>query len=285
MNNIAANGARAPILRYTRILWWVAVVLLLAGIGLIATGIVLTGAGKLVSADGYLLPNYHAALCFLVGSPVLWLGCAGIATVLRRGWAVLAGVVTVGASFVVPWSLHAIGVTWWTYYSPIPAVATLVAGCVLLGVAATRIAFFWGSQLFTAVSRRWPLRILRAYLRAVVIGFALGLLVYLWLGRLYQPPPAIAFSSSVIADFEWDSAHGVTVFHLRGPATSNGVWARAREFLVGVQIKPQLDWFMRLGPTRQATGFAEVHVVKVVPFALPSAWGSGGLCVGTGKCA
>jgi hypothetical protein len=48
MNNIAANAARARILRYTRILWWVAVVLLLAGVGLIATGIVLTGTGKLV---------------------------------------------------------------------------------------------------------------------------------------------------------------------------------------------------------------------------------------------
>lgn len=267
-----------------KILFRVGMVLSVIGIGLIAAGIVLSGTGKLVSADGHLLPNYHAALCFLIGLPALWLGCAGTAAVLQRGRAFLAGLVTVAASFVVPWSLHAIGVTWWTYYSSIPAVAVLLAGFILLGLAAVRTALSPPHQVGIPASGKLSLASFRVYFRAVTIGVALGLIAYSCLVSWYRLPPASAYTSSVIVDFEWDSAQRVTVFHVRDSAARNQAWERARDTLIGLQIKPQLDWFMRLKPMRRVAGFAVVDVLEVVPFALPEAWGSGGLCAGAGGC-
>jgi hypothetical protein len=266
-----------------RIFRWVAVVLAGAGIGLITTGILLTQRGNPLDADGLLPPNPAAIISFLIGVPIFWFGCTGLSAVLGRWPMVVAGLLTVGASFVVPWFLHAIGVIWWSYYSPIPAVAVFVAGCILIGVAAIRIAFHLASQRVATVFDKSPLRSLGVNLSLSVIGLALGFAVsYLILGS-NKPPGSGAFTSLVTADFQWDSSNGVTVFYLRDHATSKGPWARVRESLIRFQIKPQLDWYMRLGLAAPFKGHAEVHVVKVVPFALPWSWGNGGLC--SGKCA
>jgi hypothetical protein len=103
----------------------------------------------------------------------------------------------------------------------------------------------------------------------------LGLLINLSLTRRYEPP--LVLTRGFGADYEWDSAWGVKVFHLHENQSRNHLWRVAREFLVGVQIKPQLDSYLRQTPWQKATGSAGVIVVKIIPFALPGGWGNDGL--------
>jgi hypothetical protein len=256
-----------------------ALVLLAAGLGLVAMGVLLTAGRKAATLYPYSGPNWRGLLGLLLGSLVLWLGCMAISVVLPRKWVAMSGFLTVAGSFVLPWSLHAIGVTWWSYYSSIPALAVLVAGCVQLGVGLVRITTFAASRIASAVSHRPRAQALPRHLRYVLIGPGLGLLVFFGLARWYGPPLAFSFTLPLTAEFDWDLAGGVTAFHLRDCATRDHAWARAREFLIGVQIRPQLDSFLRQGPWRKAAGFAAVDVVKIIPFALPSAWGSDGLTI------
>jgi hypothetical protein len=254
-------------------------VLLAAGAGLLATGILLTAGGKAATVYPYSGPNWPALLSLLLGSLVLWLGCIGVAVVLRRSSVVLAGLLTMAGSFALPWLLHAIGVTWWSDLLRIPALAVLVAGWIQLGVVLIRVTMVAASRIVPAVSHRLRPRTLPPYLGSVLIGVTLGLLVYFWLGRWYEPPLTFSFTVPLGAEFEWDSSYGVTAFHLLGRASRDHVWSRAREFLIGAQIKPQLDSFLRQTPWRKAAGSADMDVVKIIPFAIPGAWGSDGLII------
>jgi hypothetical protein len=79
------------------------------------------------------------------------------------------------------------------------------------------------------------------------------------------------------AEFVWDSAHGITAFHLNDLPAGGHAWTRMRELLIGFQIKPLLDCYLRQGLWRKVAGGALVNVVKFVPFAFPDSWGSDGL--------
>jgi hypothetical protein len=260
-----------------RIISRVAQVLVEAGLGLLVTGILLTAGGKSATFEPNGGNNWPAIVSLLLGSLALWIGSIGIGVVLRCGSLVLAGFVTLAGSFAVPWLLHAVGVTWWSYYSTIPATVVLIGAFIQLGVAFIRITIFAASRIVVALSHRLRPRTLLPYLRSVLIGLALGLSGYFWLARWYEPPLTFSFTVPAYADFEWDSPHGVTAFHLLNPAGGNQVWVRAREFLIAVQIKPQIDWFLRQGLWWKAVGSADMNVVKIIPFALPEAWGSDGL--------
>jgi hypothetical protein len=260
-----------------RRLFGVALVLLAAGSSLLATGILLTAGGRTATFNPYSGPNRPAEISLLLGTLMLWLGCTGIAVVLRRSAAVLAGFLTVAGSFILPWSLHAMGVICWLDLSRIAPWSVLVAGCIQVGVAVIRTVMFTASRVVPAISHKIRARDLPPHLRSVLIGITLGSLAYFWIARWYQPPLTVSFTVPVGAEFEWDSMKGVTAFHLRDRATKDPVWMRAREFLIGVQIKPQLDSFMRQTLYRKAAGIAGVDVVKIIPFALPGGWGSGDL--------
>ena len=71
-------------------LFRVAFILLAAGIGFLATGILLTADRTKATFYPFSGPNWSALLGLLVGSLMLWLGCIGIALVLRCSLEVLA---------------------------------------------------------------------------------------------------------------------------------------------------------------------------------------------------
>ncbi|MGD1155654.1 MAG: ankyrin repeat domain-containing protein [Terriglobia bacterium] len=256
----------------------IALVLLAAGLALIATGILLTVGPKVPTLypSG---PDWPALLSLLLGSLLLWAGCIGIAVVLPRGRVVLAGILTMAGSFALPWLLHAIGVTWWSNYLVVPPLAVLLAGCIQLGVAAIRLMVLATSRLVSAALHGPRRRTLLVYLRSVLIGLALGLPLYLSFTSWGYVPGDLTSTFPFSARFEWDSRHGVEAFHLYDYEIGEHVWGRPWEFLVGAQIKPQLDSYLRQTPWQKAAGIAGVNVVKVIPFALPGAWGSGGLTI------
>jgi hypothetical protein len=249
----------------------VGLVLLAAGLGLLATAILLTREPKLTNPypSG---PNSPALLALLLGSLLLWLGCVGIAVVLPRRWVVLAGFLTVAGSFVLPWSLHAIGVTWWSNHLIAANLALPVAGCIQLGVAVIRLAIFAASPVVSAATQGPRRRALRRYLGSTLIGLALGFPLYFCLVRWYAPPPVL--SVSFPARFDWDSAHGVKTFRLEDNALGHRVGGRAWRYLVALQIKPALDSYLRSAQFQRATGWAGVTVARVIPIALPGGWGS-----------
>lgn len=122
-------------------------------------------------------------------------------------------------------------------------------------------------------------RTLRLYFRDALIGVALGYLAVLGLARHYVP--GRVFAATFPARFSWDSTHGVKAFRLEDSALGDQVGGVAWQYLVGVQIKPELDSYLRRGKFKKATGFALVTVARVIPLALPGSWGSDGMGLDT----
>jgi ankyrin repeat protein len=118
-------------------------------------------------------------------------------------------------------------------------------------------------------------RSLLVWVRATLIGLALGLLFWLYLTWQYTLPPH--FTPYHIASFEWDSVHGFKAFRLEDSGLGNRVGGRLWRYVVALQIKPGLDYYLRHEGTQRAKGTALVKVVRIIPIALPGGWGSDGL--------
>jgi hypothetical protein len=78
------------------------------------------------------------------------------------------------------------------------------------------------------------------------------------------------------AYFEWDSVKGFKTFRVEdknGVRVGGHLW----QFLVGVQIKPRLDSYLRQpGWVKRINGRSSIDVAAVIPFARPIALGSDG---------
>jgi len=253
-----------------KLVFKIARVLLVAGLATLTMGVLLTCGGPTPGTYG---PNAPALLSLFIGSLLLWAGCIGAAVALPLRWVTLAGVLSVAASLMLPWVLHAMGVTWWSQYRDIPHLAVLLAGLIQLAAAVIRFLLSGIRRVEKDVGLRT--RPSLRYLRAAIMGAILGYLAFLGLARHYEPASVLVYSCA--ARFDWDSTHGVKGFQLENSSVGGRRGGRIWQSLVAVQIKPALDSYLRLAPFPRATGWAGVHVARVIPFALPGSWGSGGM--------
>jgi Ankyrin repeats (3 copies)/Ankyrin repeats (many copies) len=255
-----------------------AVAVLTAGLGLLAIGVLLTA--KFTGAtDMPWRPNWGALLTLMVASCLVWVGGILTALGLARRVVALVGAMTVAGSFVVPWSLHALGVTWLSNYNRIPALTLFLAGLIQLAIAAFRSITLASSHLISSLFPRVRRRGLWAGLGSALILALLALPIYLCATIWGYQASDLVSTLSVSARYEWDSTHGVRAFHVAESEIGDHAWGRIWQLLVGLQIKPQLDAYLRHTPWQEASGAADVYVLMVIPFALPGAWGSEGLTV------
>jgi hypothetical protein len=260
-----------------KILLKVSRIILVTGLGLMTAGILLT-VGPKVPLPFIDSPDTEATASLLVGTLLMWMSCIGLAATFRLVGAALAGMLMIAGSFLLPWLLHTVGVVWWSHLLLVPGVAFFFSGCIFLAIAAVRLVIRWPWR--TGSVALSGLRLPKSWfcLRAVVIGLLLGLPVWLCL----TPPPVFPnsyklswiLSRNFIADFDWEAARGFTTFKIRSRDSAGGFYW---EGLVAFQIKPRLDSFLRLTNKPRLKGWSEVTVLKVVPLALPQAWGSGGM--------
>jgi hypothetical protein len=115
---------------------------------------------------------------------------------------------------------------------------------------------------------------MRKYRKAILVGVALGLPIWLCFTRWYTPFPSI--DDIYGAHFEWDSAHGFKVLKIQDFIDAR-VGGRVWQSLVAAQIKPRLDSYLRQLPRNRVNGLALVKVTKVIPIAMAESWGTGGL--------
>ena len=88
--------------------------------------------------------------------------------------------------------------------------------------------------------------------------------------------PGSVFARTFDVRFEWNAAQGFNTFELRD-GSKERIGGRVWQFMVGLQIKPALASYLRRGRLDRASGDALVRITRMVPIALPEAWGSGGL--------
>ncbi|MBZ5513702.1 MAG: hypothetical protein LAN62_02440 [Acidobacteriia bacterium] len=184
-------------------------------------------------------------------------------------------------SILLPWLLHAVGVVWWSRLLDVPAWAIFLAGCILLTIAYLRLVI--GGPSRTRGTAHSRLRLWKSwfYLRAVMVGLALGVPLSLCAARWFNPPlstPASNLSDlcarDFAADFDWSSGHGFAAFKVRNDQLAGGfLW----EYMVAFQVKPRLDSFLRLANKPRIKGWGEVRVLKIIPLAWPGCWGCGGM--------
>jgi len=113
------------------------------------------------------------------------------------------------------------------------------------------------------------------YVRAPLMGVILAWAVVLGLAHHYAPGEVL--TRIFRARFEWDSIHGVKAFRLEDRALGERVGGRAWRYVVALQIKPALDFYLRRSEFQRATGWALVSVARVIPLAIPESWGSEGM--------
>lgn len=112
----------------------------------------------------------------------------------------------------------------------------------------------------------------RTWLRIILLGGLLCCVLVLGAAPYYSPENMLVHTWEV--RFEWNVAHGFQSFKLDpSPARINGL----SRYLVGLQIKPALAAYLKRGQFDHASGFALLIVGRILPVAIPRAWGSGGM--------
>ena len=108
-----------------------------------------------------------------------------------------------------------------------------------------------------------------AYLRAALVGIALGLCLYFVMARWYTRSPAFSFTHEYVAQFEWDSSRGFDVFRLQETLNGKQVGGYVWRYIVAVQTKPRLDSILRQLGRERVNGSAGVTVSRILPLAYP----------------
>jgi ankyrin repeat protein len=114
----------------------------------------------------------------------------------------------------------------------------------------------------------------RGYLRALLVGMAIGVPLCVCLVRWYGPP--LAFTRPFGADFEWDSARGFKTFRVKNNAIGDRAGGRLWQYLVGIQVKPRLASYLKRVGWQRIDGSVALSVLKIVPLTYPEALGSDG---------
>jgi ankyrin repeat protein len=132
-----------------------------------------------------------------------------------------------------------------------------------------------GLEIEMAMTLDSKRRGLWVYVRAPLMGVILGWAVVLGLAHHYAPAEVLACTFE--ARFEWDSIHGVKAFRLEDSNLGEQVGGRAWRYVVALQIKPALDFYLRRCNFQRVTGWGLVRVARVIPLAIPEGWGSDGM--------
>jgi hypothetical protein len=106
------------------------------------------------------------------------------------------------------------------------------------------------------------------------IGVLIVALAFDWwcVTRCDVPLPR-SLGHNLDAQFEWDSDKGFRTFRVVD-YNSNPVGNRVWQALVGAQVKPRIDAYLRPSKLSLVSGGAMVFVARIIPVAYPDSWGA-----------
>jgi hypothetical protein len=113
---------------------------------------------------------------------------------------------------------------------------------------------------------------LRPYMRAILIGLALGFVVYMCLVRWYSPPLKLTRICEIRV--RWNSEKGLTTFRFLSEPNGEQVEWWLWRGLVSAQTKPRLQPLLRQVGWKRVDGTVYVEATKIIPFAYPLDWQS-----------